>query len=132
MNPMPKGLPPRQQSKSQRNVASTSGGWRLVLSLFWVAVKELKLHYHNVDTTSFTMYPYYGNLNSVPQQQPSFSLHRGRGHLPTQAVFTIACLGQLWWACCKSVASFREPNASAIVWGIGHSLGSLYNLGLRH
>ena len=30
---------------------------------FWVAVKELKLNYHNSETALFTIYPYYGNLN---------------------------------------------------------------------
>ena len=36
----------------------------------WVAVKELKLSYHNPKTMVFTIYPCYGNLNYVPQQQP--------------------------------------------------------------
>ena len=33
-----------------------------VVILYWVAVKELKLSYHNSDTILFTVYPYYGNL----------------------------------------------------------------------
>ena len=36
----------------------------------WVAVKELELSYLNSKTVLFTIYPYYGNLNEVPQQQP--------------------------------------------------------------
>ena len=28
-----------------------------------LAVKELKLSYHSSETISFTLYPYYGNLN---------------------------------------------------------------------
>ena len=30
----------------------------------WVAVKELTLSYHNPETILFTIYPYYGTLNS--------------------------------------------------------------------
>ena len=29
-----------------------------------------KLSYHNSKTVLFTLHPYYGNLNEVPQQQP--------------------------------------------------------------
>ena len=36
--------------------------WAAVLSC-WVAVKELKLSYHNPETTLFTIYPYYAKLN---------------------------------------------------------------------
>ena len=32
----------------------------------WVAVKELKLGYQNSKTILVTMYPYHGNLSSVP------------------------------------------------------------------
>ena len=31
----------------------------------WIAVQELYLCYHNPETTLFTTYPYYGNLNQV-------------------------------------------------------------------
>ena len=33
------------------------------LVCYWVVVKELKLSYYNPSTISFTIYPYYGNLN---------------------------------------------------------------------
>ena len=29
----------------------------------WVAVKELKLSYHNPETMLFSIYPFYGSLN---------------------------------------------------------------------
>ena len=29
----------------------------------WVAVKELKLSYHNPDTILFVIYPYHGHFN---------------------------------------------------------------------
>ena len=29
----------------------------------WLAVKKLRLSYHNPKTILFTVYPYYGNLN---------------------------------------------------------------------
>ena len=32
-------------------------------SYIWVAVKELKLSYHNPKTILFTIYPYYGSIN---------------------------------------------------------------------
>ena len=35
------------------------------ISFFWVAVKELKLSYHNPEAILVTIYPYYGNLISV-------------------------------------------------------------------
>ena len=37
-------------------------------TIFWVAVKELKKSY-NPETIFFTIYPYYGSLNLVSQQQ---------------------------------------------------------------
>ena len=37
---------------------------------YWVAVKELKLSYYIGETLLFTMYTHYGNLISVPEQQP--------------------------------------------------------------
>ena len=42
--------------------------WRCV---YWVAVQELRLNYHKKDTLQSTIYPYSGDLASVPQQQPS-------------------------------------------------------------
>ena len=36
----------------------------------WLAVKKLKFSYHNSDTILFTIYPYCGKLNQVPEQQP--------------------------------------------------------------
>ena len=34
-------------------------------------MKELQLRYHYPTSLFLTIYPYYGNLNSVPQQQSS-------------------------------------------------------------
>ena len=33
--------------------------------IYWVAVKELKLSYHNPKTMLFTIYAYYGNGNLI-------------------------------------------------------------------
>ena len=37
---------------------------------YWEVVKELKLSYYDSDTILITIYPYYGNLTYVPEQQP--------------------------------------------------------------
>ena len=34
-----------------------------ILEVYWVAVQELKLSYHDPETILFTIYPYYGNLH---------------------------------------------------------------------
>ena len=53
----------------QLKVVARSGGtllslcWRVVPCPDWVAVKELKLSYQNLEAILFTVYPYYGNLN---------------------------------------------------------------------
>ena len=39
--------------------------------VYWVAVEELKLSYYIGETLLFTLYTHYGNLISVPYQQPS-------------------------------------------------------------
>ena len=41
------------------------------LRIVWVAVRELKLSYHNKETLSSTIYPCYGNLIQVPSQPPN-------------------------------------------------------------
>ena len=46
------------------------------IRVYWVAVKELKLSYHIGETLLFTIYTHYGNLISVPQQQPSLGASR--------------------------------------------------------
>ena len=43
---------------------------------YWVAVKELKLNYHNSETLLFTDYPYYGNLISLTATQLMVSIAR--------------------------------------------------------
>ena len=42
------------------------GTSRLQFGQYRVAVKELKLSYHNPETILFTIYPYCGSLNQVP------------------------------------------------------------------
>ena len=42
------------------------GGPMRGVAFYWLAVQELKLSCHTPETMLFTMYPYYGNLNSVP------------------------------------------------------------------
>ena len=37
--------------------------------VFWVAVKEITLSYHNSNTLLFTIYPKFGNLSQAPEQQ---------------------------------------------------------------
>ena len=41
----------------------------IVYTLSWVAVKEFRLSYQNPEAILFTTYPYYGNLDAVPEQQ---------------------------------------------------------------
>ena len=38
-------------------------GHPIMMIVYWVAVKEFKLSYHNYKTILFTIYPYCGNLN---------------------------------------------------------------------
>ena len=47
----------------------TPDSWKLPHG--WVAVKELKLRYHNPKTILFTMFPCYGNLSEAPLQHPN-------------------------------------------------------------
>ena len=64
----------RLDSGLGRDLAVGAQSSRLNLLDFWLAVQELKLSYHNSDTMLYTIWPYYGNLISVPWQQPSWVL----------------------------------------------------------
>ena len=52
-------------------LAGPHGQVLYIPAICWVAVKELKISYHNKETQLFTMYTSYGNLASIPYQQPS-------------------------------------------------------------
>ena len=41
--------------------------------LNWVAVKEIKFSYHNMDACQIVGFLDYGNLDKVPEQQPKES-----------------------------------------------------------
>ena len=49
-------------------------GWLpQVAPLNWVAVRELKLSYHDPETIVFTIHPEYGNLNTFLNSNPASS-----------------------------------------------------------
>ena len=43
----------------------------LLWDLHRIVAKDFKLSYQNPETILFTRYPEYGNLNQIPQQQPT-------------------------------------------------------------
>ena len=39
--------------------------------VYWVLVRDFTLSYHSKETISFTIDPHSGNLNKIPEQEPS-------------------------------------------------------------
>ena len=58
----PPQLPETLEAASWQQVHPTLPNKEPDQRLFWVALKELKLSYHNPKTVLFTTCPYYGNL----------------------------------------------------------------------
>ena len=55
--------------------------------LYWVAVKEFKVNYHNMDIKQIVWFLNHGSLTSVPEQSPSLCLSLPKGSLDLPVVF---------------------------------------------